>query len=119
MSVQYVAVASQKLTCPTEIAEAPAFAAAVGVTTVPETTVVTALPPEVIVSVVVVAAGVAENSGKAKQENVTRAAEINNGKGILTVIGTPQSCPPHCEWHSSTVRGKSNSAIIIRLVQYT
>src|ERR1039457_3906845 len=117
MSVQYVTVASQKLTCPTEIAEAPEFAAAVSVTTVPETTVVTALPPEVIVSVVVVAAGVPENSGKATQKNVTRAAEVNNGRGILTFISKLQSRPPRCERNPSTVLGKSNSAIIIRSVE--
>jgi hypothetical protein len=60
MSSQYFAVASQKLTRPVVTGVVPAVTAAVRVTTVPEATVETALPFEVMVSVVVVGAGVAE-----------------------------------------------------------
>jgi hypothetical protein len=56
MSSQWAAVASQNFTCPGETgAVAPTVTVAVSVTTVPMGTVETALPPLVIVSVVVVA----------------------------------------------------------------
>jgi hypothetical protein len=57
MSVQYFAEASQKFTRPTVTAAAPTFTEAVSVTTLPDATVVTALPPEVTARVVLVAAG--------------------------------------------------------------
>jgi hypothetical protein len=56
MSVQYAAVASQKFTCPVVTKGVPAFTVAVNVTTLPEATVVTTLPPEVAARVVTVAA---------------------------------------------------------------
>jgi hypothetical protein len=56
MSVQCAAEASQKFTCPGVTGVAPAFTDAVSVTTLPEATVVTALPPEVTARIVVVAA---------------------------------------------------------------
>jgi hypothetical protein len=55
MSSQWAAVASQNFTCPGETGVVPAVTVAVSVTTVPMGTVVTAPPPLVIVSVVVVA----------------------------------------------------------------
>jgi hypothetical protein len=54
-SVQDFAVASQKFTWPTVTGVLPAVTAAVSATTLPEAIVVTALPPEVTVRVVVVA----------------------------------------------------------------
>jgi hypothetical protein len=54
MSVQYVAEASQKLTVPEVTAAAPAVTVAVKVTALLEATLVTALPPEVTASVMVV-----------------------------------------------------------------
>jgi choline-glycine betaine transporter len=60
MSVQLAAAALQKLTWPTVTGVVPASTVAVRVTTVPEVTVVTALPLDVIAMVVVVGAGVAE-----------------------------------------------------------
>jgi hypothetical protein len=59
MSVQWVAAALQKLTWPTVTGVVPASTVAVSVTTLPEVSVVTALPPEATASVVVVAAGCA------------------------------------------------------------
>jgi hypothetical protein len=55
MSVQEAAAASQKFTCPSVSAVAPACTAAVNVTTVPPGTEDTASPPEVMERVVVVA----------------------------------------------------------------
>jgi len=55
--VQYLAAASQKFTCPVVSAALPAFTVAVSVTTVFAATVVTALPPLVTVSVVVLRQG--------------------------------------------------------------
>jgi hypothetical protein len=56
MSVQYVAVASQKSTVPVATFVAPDATVAVSVTALPEATVVTELPPEVTASEVVVSA---------------------------------------------------------------
>ena len=49
---------------PTVTGVVPAITVAVSVTTVPEATVATALPPDVTASVVVVAAGVAAKAGQ-------------------------------------------------------
>lgn len=57
--MQWTAEASQKFTCPTFSAVAPACTVAVSVIAVPDLTVVTALRPEVAVSVVVVTVPVA------------------------------------------------------------
>jgi hypothetical protein len=54
MSVQYVALASQKFTWPCFTAVVPALAVAVSVTTLPAFTEVTATPLEVTTSEVVV-----------------------------------------------------------------
>jgi len=54
MSEQYAAEASQKFTCPTVSVAVPAVTVAVSVTTLPEATVVTGMPPEVIAKVVVI-----------------------------------------------------------------
>ncbi|MFP5207849.1 MAG: hypothetical protein ACLGRW_01020 [Acidobacteriota bacterium] len=54
MSVQYFADASQNFTCPTVTAALPAFTVALSVTTLPEATVVTVVPPDVKASVTVV-----------------------------------------------------------------
>jgi hypothetical protein len=72
MSVQYVAAASQKVTCPMVTGVVPAVTVAVSVTTLPEEIVVTALPAEVTPRVVVVttelaAAGSAANSNVANR----------------------------------------------------
>jgi hypothetical protein len=55
MSVQVVADASQKFTCPGLTAVPPAFTCAVSVTALPAATEVTELPPEVMPMVVLVA----------------------------------------------------------------
>jgi hypothetical protein len=55
-----LAVASQKLTWPGVTGVLPAITVAVRVTTLPGATVVTAFPPEVAASVVVVVAGDAQ-----------------------------------------------------------
>jgi hypothetical protein len=55
MSVQKAADASQKFTCPGVTGIPPAFTVAVSVTTLPDATVVTAAPPDVTESIVVVA----------------------------------------------------------------
>jgi hypothetical protein len=52
MSVQLLAVASQKFTCPGVTGVEPASTVAVSVTTLPEATVVTVLPAEVTARVV-------------------------------------------------------------------
>jgi hypothetical protein len=52
--VQYLAVASQKATCPGFTTVVPAATVAVSVTTLPEATVVTPAPAAVTVSAVVV-----------------------------------------------------------------
>jgi hypothetical protein len=65
MSAQLVAVASQTFTCPTVTGADPATTVAVNVTTLPEVTVDTTLPPEVIAKVVVVGvatAGIAKRN---------------------------------------------------------
>src|SRR4051794_10646535 len=59
MSVQRVAEASQKYTCPGVTGAPPEVTAAVSVTTVPDATELTGVLPEVTVSVVVVAVLVA------------------------------------------------------------
>jgi hypothetical protein len=55
MSVQVVADASQKFTCPGVTAVPPAFTCAVSVTAVPAATELTEFPPDVIAMVVLVA----------------------------------------------------------------
>jgi hypothetical protein len=60
MSVQYVAAASQKFTCPITTAADPDFTIAVSVTTLPESTVVTVLPADVIAKAVEVSAVAAQ-----------------------------------------------------------
>jgi hypothetical protein len=57
MSVQYLAVASQKFTCPGKTGAPPAVTVAVSVIGVPGATEVTAFPPAVTASVEEVAAG--------------------------------------------------------------
>src|ERR1017187_1875392 len=52
MSVQYVADASQKFTCPVFTDTPPLTTVAVSVNSIPEETDVTTLPPEVTVNVV-------------------------------------------------------------------
>jgi hypothetical protein len=52
MSVQDLAAASQKFTCPGVVGVPPAVTVAVNVTTLPAVTVVTVLPPEVTANVV-------------------------------------------------------------------
>src|ERR1700733_14229163 len=59
MSVQNLAVASQKLTWPGATGVLPAITVAARVTTLPCATVATAFPPEVTDSVVIVGAGAA------------------------------------------------------------
>ena len=63
MSVQYVAVASQKFTCPAVNEVVPAVTVAVSVTTVPDVTVVTWLPAAVTASVIAVDAPVCAAAG--------------------------------------------------------
>jgi len=70
MSVQYGDEASQNFTWPTVSAVPPDITAAVRVTTLPLTTVVTGLPPEVTVSVVVVAGGLAKACGIAPHRTI-------------------------------------------------
>jgi hypothetical protein len=60
MSVQYFAVASQKLTWPGATGELPALTVAVSVTTLPDVTVVTGFPAEVMDNFVVVVTGDAQ-----------------------------------------------------------
>jgi hypothetical protein len=60
MSVQYFAVASQKLIWPGATGELPAVTVAVSVTTLPDVTVVAEFPAEVTDNVVVVVAGDAQ-----------------------------------------------------------
>jgi hypothetical protein len=60
MSVQYFAVASQKLIWPGAAGVLPAVTVAVSVTTLPDVTVVTAFPAEVTASPVAVVAGDAQ-----------------------------------------------------------
>jgi hypothetical protein len=67
MSVQYVAAASQKVTCPMVTGVVPAVTVAVSVTTLPEEIVVTALPAEVVVTTELAAAGSAANSNVANR----------------------------------------------------
>jgi hypothetical protein len=55
MSVQYLAVASQKSTCPGVVGVPPAVTVAVNVTTLPAATVVTVPPPEMTANFVVAA----------------------------------------------------------------
>jgi hypothetical protein len=65
MSVQYFAVASQKLIWPGATAVLPTVTVAVSVTKAPDVTVVTAFPAEVTASAVAVAAGAAQAGGGA------------------------------------------------------
>jgi hypothetical protein len=60
MSVQYFAIASQKLIWPGATGVLPAVTVAVSVTTLPDVTVVTAFPAEVTASAVAVVAGDAQ-----------------------------------------------------------
>ena len=83
MSVQWVAVASQKFTCPGVTGLLPAVTVAVSVTTLPDVTVVTELPPEVTARVVVVVASAAQACCAPPQRPIHTAAEINNWLGIL------------------------------------
>jgi hypothetical protein len=76
MSSQYVAVASQKFTRPGVTGVEPATTVAVSVTTAPEATVVTALPPDVTPRVVVVGAELATACGALPSRAKHTAAEI-------------------------------------------
>ena len=78
ISVQYAAAASQNFTCPVVTTAAPAFTVAVSVTTLPGATVVTALPPPVTASVVVVVAVLAPARGPAPKMQIQMAIEIQN-----------------------------------------
>jgi hypothetical protein len=78
--VQIVAEASQKFTCPRVTVDPASLTVALRVTTAGETTVDTTLPPEVIVKVVLVGAGVANASLEVQQRQVrnTRSAGFTN-----------------------------------------
>jgi hypothetical protein len=66
---------------------APAFTVAVNVTTLPDSTVFTAPPPDVMARVVVVAVGAAQARWVTPQKSITKAAEMNTLQGILTFTG--------------------------------
>ena len=95
MSVQYVAVASQNFTCPIVAGVVPAITVAVNVTTLPDSTVVTAPPPDVTARVVVVAAGAAQAGTAPPQRAITETAEThNNRQSLLTFTDNLHSCFP-------------------------
>jgi hypothetical protein len=71
--VQVVAEPSQKFTCPRVTGEPPTVTATLRVTTAGETTVDTTLPPDVIVSVVFVGAGVAKALPGVQQSRIRKA----------------------------------------------
>jgi hypothetical protein len=83
MSVQYVALASQKATCPGVTAVAAAVTVAVRVTAVPEPTVVTAAPADVIARVVVVA-GFAWAAAIFQEPGTVRARTTHNADKLLS-----------------------------------
>jgi hypothetical protein len=80
MSEQYVAVASQNLTCPIVTASDPAFTVSVSVTTLPLSTSATVLIADVTARVVVVAAGAALPGRAPPKKTTIRVAEINSGQ---------------------------------------
>jgi hypothetical protein len=88
MSVQYVAEASQKLTCPVFTLVEPAITVAVSVTTVPEATVVTEPPPELMARVVVVAPLPAQACDAPASKNIKNAKKTDSRKKTLNFIGT-------------------------------
>ena len=93
MSVQDFAVASQKFTCPTVTAVPAAVTVAVSVTTLPDVTIVTALPPDVTAIVVVVAPGAAHARSAPPQRAITETAEAhNNRQSLLTFTDNLHSC---------------------------
>src|ERR1017187_9670030 len=94
MSVQYIAAASQKFTCPIVTGVVPAFTVAVSVTTLPAATVVTVLPPDVTARVVV-AAGAAQARTAPPQRAITEIAETHNDRqSLLTFTDNLHSCFP-------------------------
>src|SRR5271155_2775043 len=72
MSVQYLAFASQKCTCPGLTALPPAVTFAVSVTAVPDATMVTGLPAALIVSDVTVAVFVSAVALRAAAANCNK-----------------------------------------------
>ncbi len=90
MSSQYFAEASQKLTLPVVTGVVPAVTVAVRVTTVPEATVDTALPLDVMVRVVVVGAAVATagDGAVARTKTTARAGKIP-GKEMRFTVKSP------------------------------
>jgi hypothetical protein len=83
MSVQYIAEASQKLTAPELTAKRFAVTVAVSVTALPETAVVTGLPPEVASSVISVGTDCDQASIVSPQEAIKRAARIRTRQRTL------------------------------------
>lgn len=88
MSVQYLAEASQKFTCPVFTLVAPAITVAVSVTTLPEATVVTEPPPELTARVVVVAPPPAQACGATAKKNNKNAKKTDRRKETLGFIDT-------------------------------
>jgi hypothetical protein len=83
MSVQYCAVASQKFTWPAAIAEAPALTVAVSVTTVPDDTEVTGLPPEVTDRTVVEADRLADANIGIAASRKTRSTYREQSRSLI------------------------------------
>lgn len=83
MSVQYVADASQKFTDPDVTGEPPAVTVAVNATALPETTVVTGLPPEVAARAITVGTDCAMPLIEPPQGAIKRAARIPSRQRVL------------------------------------
>jgi hypothetical protein len=83
MSVQYVAEASQKLTAPDVTVKPLAVTVAVSITGLPETAVVTGLPPEVAASVVSVGTDCDQPREVSQQPAIIRVARITTWQRIL------------------------------------
>jgi hypothetical protein len=83
--MQSDAVASQKLTWPVLTTEPPAVTEALKLTTAPEATLVTALPPEVTVRLIALAEGICAQSfdgAQAKEIDSSRSRSRMQGRDV-------------------------------------
>src|SRR5277367_4255464 len=104
MSVQNLAVASQKLTCPGVTGVLPAITVAVRVTTLPGATVVTAFLPEVTDSVVTVGAGAA-HAGSSPTPWPKETTAMKHHKGRKRATSSPPPINVRCKRMDDLSRG--------------
>jgi hypothetical protein len=117
MSAQESAKASQKFTCPTVTLVELETTVAVSVTTLPEATDppdATTLPPDVMVSVVVVAAGPAQAGSVPRKEKAIKPTRRNSWQENLSFMANSISLAAEGASKNNLLEQEESTPVVIQ-----